>query len=115
MGVRILTDPDQRLAALYCSTSDWAFGPVFYGSDDKEPDERAEAFLRWIGTDLRRMDSAQIESAYTTWMAQESAQYQREYDSERLAALEPDEDILDDDERAELIALRAKMEVTHAR
>ncbi len=29
MGVRIVHDRDQGLAALFCSTSDFAFGPVF--------------------------------------------------------------------------------------
>lgn len=46
MGVRILTDrqSDYPQAVLYCSTSDWAFGPVFNGNGEHDADERAEAF-----------------------------------------------------------------------
>jgi len=42
MGVRILFDPEAGLACLYCSTSEWAFGPVFEGPNE------AAAFLRWL-------------------------------------------------------------------
>ena len=48
MGVRILSDGEN--AILYCSTSDWAFGPLFGtdSEDDRTAQERAEAFCRWI-------------------------------------------------------------------
>ena len=39
MGVRIINGTDE--AALYCSTTMWAFGPVF---DDYDS---AESFLEW--------------------------------------------------------------------
>lgn len=47
MGCRILYDPKVG-AALYCSTTDWAFGPLF------ESVEQAEAFLEWVPSDPRR-------------------------------------------------------------
>ncbi len=41
MGCRILVAQDGR-AALYCSTTDWAFGPLF------ESEEEASAFQEWL-------------------------------------------------------------------
>ncbi len=40
MGVRILAGDDN--AVLYCSTSDWAFGPLF------DSEEKAQDFLKWL-------------------------------------------------------------------
>jgi hypothetical protein len=47
MGCRILTDREDRYATLYCSTSMWAFGPIFYG------EQEALDFLLWLGVDPR--------------------------------------------------------------
>ena len=53
MGVRILESTEGE-AVLYCSTSDWAFGPVF-------PDaEQAEAFLEFIDKDPRSMTDKEL-------------------------------------------------------
>ena len=41
-------DRQHNVAILYCSTSDWAFGPVFSDQDDHDANARAEAFLRWL-------------------------------------------------------------------
>ena len=53
MGVRILegdTGGGYRNAVLYCSTTDWAFGPLFEDADE------AQAFLDWLGvTDPRTL------------------------------------------------------------
>lgn len=46
MGVRILNDRDENIAALYCSTSGFTFGPVFDGGPDPEQD--ALDFLDWL-------------------------------------------------------------------
>jgi hypothetical protein len=62
MGVRILYDRKQDLACLYCSTSDWAFGPVVSSYDLEEheisPVKRLEQFVRWLREDYvpRRED-----------------------------------------------------------
>ena len=40
MGVRIVHDRDQGLAALFCSTSDFAFGPVFSRTREHDADGR---------------------------------------------------------------------------
>ena len=44
MGVRILEGENQEGAVLYCSTVDWAFGPVFVDRED------AQSFLDWLST-----------------------------------------------------------------
>lgn len=61
MGVRILVnDRSPEKAVMYCSTSGWAFGPVFeieqgHGDGSRDciacphfPDEQAEQFLKWF-------------------------------------------------------------------
>lgn len=95
MGVRILADNAQivKHAAMYCSTSDWAFGPVFYDHNGKDAAERAEAFLRWLPNhspkqehigafgwrgDPRNLNDQGLEQAYSAWRAQEEAQFERE-------------------------------------
>jgi hypothetical protein len=92
MGVRILIDKDAGQACLYCSTSDFAFGPVFSDKAGRSADERAEAFLRWINAhpisnptsrlfgqfDVRHLEDKDLERAYLTWLVQEEAQFQIE-------------------------------------
>jgi hypothetical protein len=85
MGVRILANDDNSyrdhvgLAALYCSTSDWAFGPVFYDAEGHSARERAEAFCRWLGNrEPRRMSDQELEAAYAEWRAQEADQWTAE-------------------------------------
>jgi hypothetical protein len=45
MAVNVLHDPSEDQACLYCSTSDWAFGPVIYGPDALE---KAIRFRQWF-------------------------------------------------------------------
>jgi hypothetical protein len=78
MGCRILHDAGRDAAVLYCSTSDWAFGPVFTDADDHDADERAEAFLRWLPQDARRYSDADLLTQFAAWRAQEAAQWARE-------------------------------------
>jgi hypothetical protein len=47
MGVRILEG--DGMAVLYCSTSMWAFGPIF--EDGDQPQE----FLEWLGKNDPRL------------------------------------------------------------
>jgi hypothetical protein len=93
MGVRILHDRDQNYAALYCSTSDVAFGPLFDDSDDHEHDaeERALAFLRWLPKDARQYDDAELQGKFSEWLVQEPAQWQREKDAEDAKNVDDDE------------------------
>jgi hypothetical protein len=92
MGIRILHDARADMAALYCSTSDFAFGPVFYERNGHSADERAEAFLRWLEAnpvsndmtrifgshDPRLLTSNELETAHSKWLAQEETQFSTE-------------------------------------
>ena len=79
MGVRILSDRDSDQAALFCSTTEWAFGPIFHDDGDHDADERAEAFCRWLGArEPRRMTDAELRAAYQEWRSQEAAQWTEE-------------------------------------
>jgi hypothetical protein len=78
MGCRIMHDREQNIAALYCSTTDTAFGPLFNDGEHWEADERAEAFLRWLRIDPRKFDESHLQERYSAWLAQEDAQYEDE-------------------------------------
>jgi hypothetical protein len=66
MGVRILHG--QCSAVLYCSTTDWAFGPVFGDTDTHDAEERAELFCEWLHenyhVDPRALEDSALESKY---------------------------------------------------
>ena len=78
MAVRILYDGDHDMAALYCSTTDVAFGPIFTDEDCHDGEERAEAFLRWLPLDARRYSDFGLLEQYHLWRLQESEQWTRE-------------------------------------
>jgi hypothetical protein len=60
MSVRILTDEDSGNAVFYCSTSEWAFGPVM-----SEGVEFAERFLKYLGKqDPRRFTDLELGAKY---------------------------------------------------
>lgn len=75
MGVRILADVEEGLACLYCSVSDTAFGPVFYGGRHE-----AQVFLDWLGDgkDPRTMTARELESHYTDFRAEQEADEEAE-------------------------------------
>ncbi len=67
MSVCVLRGED--VAALYCNTSDWAFGPVFSGPDAADD---AEEFLRWHERhygDPRTEADSDLERHYGQWRA----------------------------------------------
>ena len=101
MGVRILTTADGDHACLYCSTTDWAFGPVFYAAEYPTADERATAFLAWIDQapspyervlhgddrrDVRTLSEQGLERAYHDWLTCEAREQTRTV-SQHLAHL----------------------------
>ena len=45
MAVQIIHDHQQQIAAMYCTTTDHAFGPVFTGPGCEED---ADDFLNWL-------------------------------------------------------------------
>lgn len=63
MGTRILFDGDN--AVLYCSSSDWAFGPVFSKTEDQDALERAENFLKWLEPQLGRFEWQPLPPMFT--------------------------------------------------
>lgn len=62
MGVRIL-DSFGGESCFYCSTTMWAFGPIF--TDEAE----AEDFLKWLSVDPRTFTNKYLESKYAEFMA----------------------------------------------
>ena len=83
MGVRILHDTHSHSlntsACLYCSTSGWAFGPVFDSDDEHDGAERASAFLRWLGgREPRLLTDSELLALHGEWRAQEAAQWLKE-------------------------------------
>lgn len=58
MGVSILHDEHDRIATIYCNTTDWSLGPVFFDQDDGTPaGDVAQAFLTWLGDDPRTIQA----------------------------------------------------------
>jgi hypothetical protein len=70
MGLRILYDPADDMAAMYDSVTDWAFGPVFYGPDAMD---RIGAFIHWLADDARTYPSPELERLYSEWCDLEAA------------------------------------------
>ena len=69
MGVRILQgNKSWDGAVLYCSVSDWAFGPIF------EDEDAAQEFLDWLGdTDPRVFSDQELRAKYHTWLEEREA------------------------------------------
>lgn len=66
MGVRIIEGNEaypggRTMAVLYCSTTMWAFGPVF------DSVEQAEDFLKWLGSDPRHFPDSVLEQKHSEW------------------------------------------------
>lgn len=66
MSVRLITDGDH--AALYCSTSEWAFGPVFSSDGKRDAQQMAERFLRWLPSDAREYLDNALTDAYIRFL-----------------------------------------------
>lgn len=66
MGVRIIQGEDPwDGAVLYCSTSMWAFGPVFENKD------AAMLFLDWLGlVDPRTLSDNELELKHIEWLTE---------------------------------------------
>jgi len=67
MSVQVLGN--HEMACMYCTTTDWAFGPVFCGTD---ADDRARWFLHWYQEaygDPRRVEDSELESRYGEWLS----------------------------------------------
>ena len=76
MGLRLLIDDSESvtLGAMYDSTSDVAFGPVYYGDDRFEVQDHFTAFWAWLDEehgirDARMPTPALLMSYYADWRA----------------------------------------------
>jgi len=63
MAVRILTDPVKKYQCMYCSTTMWAFGGIFYADED------INDFLEWLVIDPRAMPDDELENKISQWRA----------------------------------------------
>ncbi len=80
MGIRVLYS--DGAAAMYCSVTQVAFGPLFLDEKGHDGIERAEAFLGWLGEqdgqrDARMFTQLQLLNLYHQWHAQEDEQWKR--------------------------------------
>ncbi len=61
MSVQILTDTENGHKCLYCTTTMWAFGSIFYEDDD------VEDFLEWLPKDARLYTDSELETKIYEW------------------------------------------------
>lgn len=68
MGVHVLEGKDGS-AVLYCSTTSWAFGPLF------EDGEAADDFLRWLKADPRAHDDEWLQRKHSEWLSKRGLEH----------------------------------------
>jgi len=91
MGLRIFLgreagcDSVSEDAVLFCSTTGVAFGPIINDDGDHDAIDRMEAFLRFmksdprvLESDARRLSEGDLQNAYSLWLSQEEAQWAAE-------------------------------------
>lgn len=75
MGVRILEDNEVG-AVLYCSVTDWAFGPIFADRDE------AQAFLDWLPSDPRSLSDGDLDDKFSEFRVYLADREQKEAEEE---------------------------------
>lgn len=83
MGIHTLWD-DER-AIMYCSVTDWAFGPVFFTKNGHDAVDRMELFIDWLPLDPRKYNDNELEQKYHEFLGNEKelwAAKERETDDE---------------------------------
>ena len=93
MGVRVISAHMGAVAVMYCSTTEWAFGPVFGDTDEHSAEERIEMFLEWLAVDPRALPESVLERKYSEWREVEAVLWARK-------EVEEDES-LDEEEKKE--------------
>ena len=95
MSIRILRNAEDTRAALYCSTTDWAFGPVFGeyhedwpGGERLDASEVALEFIGWLLLDAREYKDANLEAKYHEFMAALPGLLRAEWEAEEAEAEE---------------------------
>ena len=66
MGCRILEGDSG--AVLYCSTTNWAFGPIF------EDYEKADAFIEHCDKDPRKYSKEELKECHQQWIEEEASE-----------------------------------------
>lgn len=83
MGIRILYSGSSSMAVMYCSTTDTAFGPVFYDEDNHTGDDRIEAFIDWLNPiDARHYTEAELRAKYNDFHTQEESYWKAKEDED---------------------------------
>lgn len=90
MSCGIISNEDDTQAVFYCTSSDWAFGPVM---DDlpayHSAYETADAFREWLPLDPRSYDAATLEKKWCEFAtnARRQAEYTRDdYEADQADA-----------------------------
>jgi len=102
MGIETVTDYETGYQVMYCNTTMWAFGGIFYTHDDED----AMGFLKWHEKvypkrDVRTLSDETLQDRVSDWRAQmkaekalEQAEYQREMERDlgldKLTIMEKD-------------------------
>jgi hypothetical protein len=76
VGVRIIYG--EGTASMYCSTTDIAFGPVFYDSDDHIAEERVAAFIDWLSKDARQYSDEELLVKYAEFIVAEPGYWKKQ-------------------------------------
>ena len=82
MALKVWHDTQLGMAGLYCSTTEQALAPMFYGGDslediqleyeDLDAEEMAQAFIDWLGEDARLVDNLMLKlSEFYEWITEE--------------------------------------------
>jgi hypothetical protein len=82
MGCRIMQDVESGQACFYCSTTDWAFGPLFPSR------EAAELFLKTYPDDPRSLSEKDLEVRFSAFVHQyvcECGELRDEDNADRMA------------------------------
>lgn len=70
MGLRTIRDEQNKTACFYCSTTEWAFGPVAHGFD---AEEQLEKFSKFLKVDARRLSNGELEDKWVEFKRMERA------------------------------------------
>lgn len=67
MGVSILIDPEHGYQCMYCNTTMWAFGGIFY------EDEEVEEFIEWLPKDPRIYKDNELNDLISKWRTEKGS------------------------------------------
>jgi len=71
MSIKILSNRENTISIFYCSTTEFAFGPIVRDSKYDESARLANKFLEWLGEDPRQLKDYDLMSRYAGFLALE--------------------------------------------